>query len=236
MVKNLAILSVFLAFIALYGCGDAGTSVDYLTLVVQPGETGKDATIIDDVGPSDHNHGHIKWLMLIEGESGYIGPVKSNVLIQWDLSEIPTNAVVVDAQMWLFVKFAEISGRGDEHFEDAVGDLVYLLVTDDWEEDKVTWDDRPSVDEGSKVVCGKPPAGTDWRRRWWSADVTDFVRAWHDGVVPNHGLCIRLDGTDLGDLGYYNAEFPSSEAFLEPGGDPKTNCIWPKLVITYTVG
>ena len=236
MIKHLAMLLALFVLIAVYGCGDGDTSVDYLTLVIQPGETGKDTTIEDDVGPSDHNYGHVNWLMLVEGESGYIGPVKSNVLIQWDLSEVPANTVVVDARMWLFVKFAGISYHGDENVEDAVGDVVYLLVTDDWEEDTVTWDDRPSVDEGSIVVCGKPPAGINWGRRWWSADVTGFVRAWHDGVVPNYGLCLRLDGTDLGDLGYYNAEFASSEAVLEPGGDPKANCIWPKLVITYTVG
>lgn len=236
MIKNLTILSVLLAIIAFYGCGDGGTSLDYLTLIIQPGDTGKDTTIVDDVDPSDGNFGVVEWLALEEGESGYIGPVKSQILIQWDLSELPSNAVVVNARVEIFVTGAWLTYYGDENVENAVGDLVCVLITENWNEDTVTWDGRPAVNESTKTLCGKPPTGTYWERRWWSADITDFVRAWHDGVVPNYGLCIRLDGTDLGDFGHYRAEFASSEAVLEPGGDPKENCIWPKLVITYNIG
>jgi|GEM_PF-1656365 len=233
--KHLAILSTFLALGVLYGCG-GGASVDYVTLVVQPGETGKDATIEDYVGPSDYNSGYSKCLVLEEGESGYLGPVKSDFLVQWDISELPADATVVGARMELFVKDTGLTYYGDENVEDAVGDVVCVLIAEDWDEGTVTWDERPAVYEKTKTMYGIPPAGAFWKRRWWSVDVTNFVRVWHDGALPNYGLCIRLDGTDLGDLGHYRAEFASSEAVLELGGDPKLNCIWPKLVITYTIG
>jgi hypothetical protein len=236
MTKHLTILLALIAVIVFYGCGDGGTSINYFTFVIQPGDTGKDATIIDDVGPSDYNYGTVNWLALEEGESGYIGPVKSQILIQWDLSELPSNAVVVNAKMEIFVVTAWLTYFGDEDVENAAGDLVCVLIAENWDEATVTWDGRPAVNEKTKTLCGKPPASDYWERRWWSADVTDFVRAWHSGDFPNYGLCLRLDGTDLGDFGHYRAEFASSEAVLESGANPKANCIWPKLVITYTIG
>jgi hypothetical protein len=138
MIKNLTILSVLLAIIAFYGCGDGGTSLDYLTLIIQPGDTGKDTTIVDDVDPSDGNFGVVEWLALEEGESGYIGPVKSQILIQWDLSELPSNAVVVNARVEIFVTGAWLTYYGDENVENAVGDLVCVLITENWNEDTVT--------------------------------------------------------------------------------------------------
>jgi hypothetical protein len=113
----------------------------------------------------------------------------SRCLIRFNLAAaLPWNAVIDSAWLNLYQE----GGQGE-------GSLTVSLVTQDWIEGQVTWNNQPSV--GSPVLsrfCNSS-AGVK------GLDVTDIVRAWHN--APHYGLQIK--GPEGGAT--YNRVFESRE-------------------------
>jgi len=100
-------------------------------------------------------------------------------LIKFDISSIPVGATINSAE--LYVGLVE-----SWDFTDRTRTYTTYRIPSDWSEGTVTWSNAPSPAEayGSADVTHDA-----WD--WYSFDVTNLVRAWHDGTYPNFGVMLR---------------------------------------------
>ena len=104
------------------------------------------------------------------------GSYEARSLIRFDLSDLPDNALILDAELRLYC--LDASGA-------AVATLSMVRITDDWSEDTVTWN--------SDVHYSTPGSGEDvgGPDEYYSFDATTLVDGWHRGTYPNWGMMVR---------------------------------------------
>ncbi|MCP4217645.1 MAG: DNRLRE domain-containing protein [bacterium] len=140
-------------------------------------------------------------------------------LIAFDLTGIPSNAVIIEAKLKLY---------GTEHntlIEDKQKprtrtNASYLeRITASWEEYTLTWYTQPaSTPEGRCSLEGSVTTDQDY-----TVDITHFVRGWVRGSYHNHGLLLRLQKEER----YARMVFASKDSYFVSK--------WPKLEITYRI-
>ena len=119
------------------------------------------------------------------GGGGYPG-YEDDLLIKFDISDISAGAIITSATLNLYYNnwlSNNPAGRT----------LTMYKVTDDWDEDTVTWNTRPSYDSemtSSAVVPGSPGIWMEW-------DVTSDVQDFVNGQQTNYGWQI-MDETYWG--------------------------------------
>ena len=119
-------------------------------------------------------------------------------LIAWDLSSIPAEAAINDATLRLYAK---------SFYGAPSGDLTYFPITEDWDENTVTPNNKPGYDGGNKITASYPSVGT-----WLEADITSFVQDWNDGTIPNYGLfCSSEDASSMSVVAYYSSNYTAPE-------------------------
>ncbi len=136
---------------------------------------------------------------------GKIPPSAQRSLLRFDLSAIPEGAVLVEAQLRLYL--SQATGA-------ATVDVGVYNVTSEWEEDEVTWQTAPSTGE----LFAQAKVGTSIG--WYTWDVTELVGKWLAGILPNYGL--EIAGAAAG--ASFTRVFNSREA-----RGPR-----PELVVRYT--
>ncbi|MEA1959383.1 MAG: DNRLRE domain-containing protein [Chloroflexota bacterium] len=99
---------------------------------------------------------------------------------QFDLSSIPSTAVVTSASMGLYY-YAQ-SGTA------TAGPVGVYRVTSDWIDTEVTWSDQPTAVAGPSDTEVMPAVATN-DFVWW--DIVDLVRDWHDGSIDNYGVLLK---------------------------------------------
>lgn len=141
-----------------------------------------------DEDKEDDNYGNHPELRV--GDSG----TRENYsLIQIDLSTLPTTVRITEAQLRLNV---ENLGGGSATVE-------VLRVTEAWEEDDVTWEARDLIlgvpinwrVQGATTAPEPYGSTTPTATGPMSIDITELVRLWYDGDVPNNGLLLRVPAT-----------------------------------------
>lgn len=130
-------------------------------------------------------------------------------LIQFDLSAIPTGTPIDSALLQVYLV-------SSYDFPGETRTITAYRIASTWSESSVTWNTRPSYGEayGSASV-------THGAWAWYSLDVTNLVRGWVNGTLPNYGVTLR--GPEWS--GYDS----SWRAFSTREGS-----YTPQLVITYT--
>ncbi len=92
------------------------------------------------------------------------------------------------------------------------------LVTTPWNEQELTWENRPLVD-----VCFRATTVVSSTQGWYEWDITPFVQSWYDGTRPNYGVML--------------AAYPSPDTIggwaVEAYGRNITSTLVPKLQVTY---
>lgn len=144
------------------------------TVTIQPSPAdGKDAHVEEvipdtNLGPSDKI-----WV----GEWG--GGQLNRAYLQFNLSSIPTTAVVLDAELGLY--YHNSSGAQPV-------DIGAHKVTSVWNDGTITWNAQPTSAPIQEYVLTVPAAPTN-SFVFWSID--DLVQGWSDGSIANYGVVLK---------------------------------------------
>jgi PKD repeat protein len=180
-------------------------------LVLQPGpDDGKDA-MINSAYP-DNNWGESSGLYASAWTyQGFFGIGRSPM--QFDLSQIPTWAQIIDARLTLF--YDPDYAFGLQYGENA----SYLdRITEDWDEMSVTWNTIPSTTSVGSVFIPKTQTETEDIK---NVDVTSFVSNWVKHPETNFGFMHRM----AVEIEYCGVFYSSSDKTVASKR--------PKLVVTY---
>jgi len=125
-------------------------------------------------------------------------------LIEFDLSSIPSGAVISSAKMRLYYyKRWDVNPVGR--------DLDLYQVTESWDEATVTWDNQPAYDDSSAIATDQVPASVD---TWMEWDVASSVQDIVDGSVDNYGWLL-LDPDPFNQPNIPIAYFYASETAVD---------------------
>ena len=145
------------------------------TITIQPGGTdGKDAEV-DNLNPTV-NYGYSIYL-----DAGTDNNDILRSYLQFDLSSVPPDAVILDANLGLYFKGIYIIPYLPTQ-------LGLYEVTESWEENTITWDNQPA----SSTEAEDMQNITDSLKKdfvYW--DIDDLVKGWYDGSITNYGMVLR---------------------------------------------
>ncbi|MDX1459678.1 MAG: PKD domain-containing protein [Xanthomonadales bacterium] len=188
-------------------------------MLPDPGYDGTFDAYIREASAST-NYGAASTLQ-VDGDEPSGSATDMNIVIGWDISAIPTDAIVLDAQVDFVVTNAS-SGAYQ----------CYALLAP-WNQAEVTWDnasgDNPwgapgassGADRGSDVLCTLTAGSTGALTMPFTPEGLAQVQAWVSNPAANHGLVIANPTTGDG------ADLHSSES--------GTVMSRPKLSVTYRV-
>jgi len=179
-------------------------STQYITL--QPGSEGKDDYISSAL--PDSNYG--TW------DKFYVGTYSVSdyyrAYLQFDLSTIPADARITDADLTLY----QYSSVGSGNFQ-----IGLHKVTSNWEESTITCNLQPTSSSETEALRTVYTGSTTWR----SWDIDDLVQGWIDGSITNRGMLLKSTDETLSSIGIY---FHSSDYTTDASKRPK-------LVINYYI-
>ena len=159
--------------------------------------------------------------------SGYAASWRS--LIKVDLTEIPSNATVAEATLYLYSD----SSQTDQTYYNSMlsgSNAVYFdRLTSDWSSSTVTWANCPSVDTEDRVWVPQSVASFESR----AVDLTDFVQEWVSDSTANFGVRMSLEYESAyrsriyGSTDHTNTNIhPKLEIIYEVPDPPDTTCSW----------
>ncbi len=126
--------------------------------------------------------------------------------MKFDLSPIPDFAEIEEAHLEYHI--ATFGGESS-------GDTYFVMLTEEWSECGVTYNQYPDIVEGVAVEV-------EWScQEWVKTDCTEFVRRWYVGETENNGIIGMVAGGE-DDCWYrvYSREY----------GDEGTN---PRLIVKF---
>lgn len=146
-----------------------------------------------------------------------------DLLFKFDISSIPSGTIIDSATLNIFYyQYLDTNPAGRE--------LTLYRITSNWNEDSVTWNNRPNLAAeitSSSFVPGFPGVWMEWEV---TTDVQDFI----DGVETNYGWEILDEtywgGPDLPTSKFHSKEYGNYIPYLEieiienqPPGAPQIN-------------
>jgi len=132
--------------------------------------------------------------------------------IQFDLSSVPENARVTDADLRLY----QYDTTGTGNFT-----IDLYKVTSEWQEGTINWNSQPSYSTEAEYSCNITAGAVTWK----SWDIDDLVQGWMDGTISNYGMVlIDTDETSVNTVAYFHSSDYTADT---------TKC--PKLEIDYYI-
>jgi len=176
------------------------------TITLQPGLEGMD-TLVSSLFP-DFNYGSSPIIDAGNFASGTI--VRS--YIQFDLSSVPENARVIDADSWLY----QYTTPGAENY---IIDLH--KVTSEWQEGTINWNSQPTYSAETEYSTNITAGAVTWK--FW--DIDNLVQGWLNGTISNYGMAlIDADETSFNTIVYFHSSDYTADTTKRP-----------KLVISYYI-
>ncbi len=129
--------------------------------------------------------------------------------IKFPLTAIPSGATVTSATMTILITSNDF----------ATNNWHLYPVTSSWDENTMTWNNQPAVDNGSPMLVD--PGSLMGTR---DIDLTSWVQDWVNGTRTNYGIRIGFQSTSPNDTIYIATSEFGMAAY------------WPKLTVTYTGG
>lgn len=185
------------------------------TIVLQPGDEGKDAEIFS-LQPTTNLNGETyrgaAWTF-----SGDNGVVRG--LLEFDLSVIPANAEITSAYLTLS---SPEGGHSQWHAGNNSGWLQ--RITSSWTENTVTWGNQPSTTSNNQVSLAESTLEfQDYR----NIDVTDLVRDMREDPANSFGFMLMLKSESI----FRRMSFASSDYFNETKHPRLEICYTPSVAI-----
>jgi hypothetical protein len=191
-----------------------------------PGEDYNFTLTPDDPGFAEQPGGEGKdtWLYLSNPNTNYEtddevqvrGNDNRRVLIEFNLSSIPSGATIENATMELYV-----TSKGS-----GTPDIIVYRVNNSWTEDGTTWNSRNGTENWD--TAGGDYDTIVWANTtltdvnlWASWNITDLVQNWVNGTYTNYGMILR-DMTD------------STNIWKFASSDHINASLRPKINITYS--
>ena len=132
--------------------------------------------------------------------------------IEFDLSSVPANARVFDADLKLY----QYDTLGTDDFT-----IGLYKVTSDWEEGTIDWDPQPTSSTDAEVTNNINAGAITWE----SWDIDTLVQGWLEGTITNYGMVLKdTDESSVNTIAY----FYTSDYITDT-----TKC--PKLEIDYYI-
>jgi len=138
------------------------------------------------------------------------GPLIARGYLQFDLTSLPADAVIVSADLKLYQFYTS----GTQDFT-----IAAHRITDTWDENTINWNNQPDyhpMTESTRFV-------TAGATTWLSWDVSSLLQGWLDASITNYGVVLKDSDEALG--GTYIICYSSDYT-----DDPTLR---PKLEITY---
>lgn len=178
-------------------------STQYITL--QPGAVGKDAAISSSIPTNNFGNETYSWV-------GDFSGTITRLYIQFNLSSVPVNARIVDADLLLYQYFT--FGGSDFTIE-------LLKINNSWDESTISWDLQPTRSSDPIITSSISAGATTWN----SWDIDDLVQGWLDGGIANYGANLKDTHETSGNTMAY---FYTSDYTIDTTKRPK-------LVISYYI-
>jgi hypothetical protein len=157
-------------------------STQYITL--QPGPEGIDGGV-ETASPSA-NYGNLFFSGIGNSTSTIV-----RMYIKFDLSSIPANARVVDADLRLY----QYSTIGSDNFT-----IGLYGVTGDWDESIIDWDPQPTSSTDAEITNNITAGATTWE----SWDIDTLVQGWLNGTITNYGMVLKdTDESSVNTIAYF---------------------------------
>jgi len=178
------------------------------SVTLQPGAAaGKDAYTVENA-PGNNYDG----VGFLYADASIIG-TQTRTYIQFDLSSIPSTAMLTSAWLELYYTFSSAA------IPASIGAYNVLGAWAESNPGGITWSTQPAITPSAEDVVVVPAAATNAFLFW---DISSLVQKWIDGSITNHGVA-------LADIDTSTAEawkgFSSSD-----NGVAAQN---PKIVISY---
>lgn len=152
--------------------------------------------------------------------AGYNNGGADHALLQFDVSAIPAQAQVLDAQLGLY-NYANLNSNATS--------LALYAVTQPWAMDTATWDTTngatawttPGGTIGSTAYATTNNLGTSTGWDYW--DPTQLVQGWVDGALPNDGMLLQEPTNSVDNLVHFTSTSST------------TSSEWPVLTVNYAL-
>jgi hypothetical protein len=170
------------------------------TITLQPGSEGKDAGV-ETFNPLS-NYEDLNFFAA--GNNPAPNVLRS--YIQFDLSSVPNNAIITDADLKLY----HYSSWGSDAFT-----IGLYKVTGSWLENTITWNNQPTSSSNAEFLRSIPAGSVNYWRYW---DIDDLVQGWLDGSITNRGMLL-MDTDEI--LVQTSALFYTSDYTTDTSKHPK---------------
>lgn len=183
-------------------------SVDCIT--IKPGsDTGKDA-FIWDVNPNN-NYGDSHEFTITAWTNSNI-PALRRCFIDFDFSELPSEAIIVDATLSLYNDSTSLSTNGEHSQLSGSNEMLVQRVVDPWNEEEINWNNQPgfSVQNEVLVPASKSP------HQDYSIDVTSLVCDMIEFSKSSFGFKLKLQTEE-----YYRSLIFASSNHIESALHPQ---------------
>ncbi len=185
-----------------------------VTLVLQPGASdGKDADIRTDY-PSTPNGGSQDFIANA-WTAGMVFVQRS--LIEFDLSSIPQNALIISANLSLYAN--PTTGHSQHHSSLSGSNTAFLKrIVNHWNENAVCWNNQPGTTDMHRIIL---PQSTSSLQDYLNIDVTQMMQD-----------MVTFPGTSFGMM-FMLATEEHYRSLIFASSDHPNASLHPKLVITY---
>ena len=120
--------------------------------------------------------------VLFVGRGWWVSPLDVNrTYIKFNLSSIPTGAVIIDAKLKLY----QDNYTGESGYPNM--EIFLWRAEDGWNENTITWNNQPPT---SRVALGGSWIIDHVSNQWRERDITVLVSGWFRGIYPNYGLML----------------------------------------------
>ena len=171
------------------------------------GTEGKDSFVLSAV--PDDNYGDFTYGSI--GSFAVLPPVFGRGYFQYDLSTIPSTAVVTSAN---FALYKEEGGLANLP-------LGLYKVLEEWDEAVITWNNQPLCSTESEYTRTIYSGSAVGYKYWYN--LADLVQGWLDGSIANYGMMIG------------DADESSPDILVVFASSENTEQYRPKLTINYYI-